>query len=141
MLNFTLSELIHSDMAVKYNINNMPDIKTCDNLLYLICDCLQPVRDLFQKPVIISSGFRTKRLNELLNGSKTSEHLTGCAADFTIRGLTVNEIVQRIRKSTIPFNQLIEEYSQNTCWVHISYKKTGNKREVLRYKNGVYTKI
>lgn len=141
MLNFTLSELIHSDTAEKYNINNMPDIKSLDNLLYLICDCLQPVREVFQKPMIITSGFRTKRVNELCGGSKTSEHLTGCAADFIIKGLSVAEIVQRIRRTTIPYNQLIEEHSQNTCWVHISYKKTGNKREVLRYKNGVYTKI
>lgn len=141
MLNFTLSELIHSDTAVKYNLNNMPDINAIDNLLLLITECLQPVREIFGKPIRITSGFRTKRVNELVGGSNKSEHLTGCAADFIISGFTVAQIVDRIRKTNIPFNQLIEEHSKNTSWVHISYKKTGNKREVLRYKDGVYTII
>lgn len=141
MLNFTLSELIHSDTAVKYNLNNMPDIKSLDNLLCLISECLQPVREVFGKPVRITSGYRTKRVNALVGGSDKSEHLTGCAADFIINGFTVAQIVERIRKTNIPFNQLIEEHSKDNAWVHISFKKTGNKREVLRYKNGVYTKI
>ncbi len=141
MLNFTLSELIHSDTADKYNLNNMPDIKSLDNLLCLIIECLQPVRDVFGMPMIISSGFRTKRINELVGGSENSEHKTGCAADFIIRGLTPAQIVERIRKTNIPFNQLIEEHGKNAVWVHISYQKKGNKREVLRYKNGKYTRI
>ena len=68
-LNFTISELIKSDTAAKYNINNMPDIYSLDNMLNLIWYCLQPLRDKLGKPIIITNGFRCfalwKKLNDL----------------------------------------------------------------------------
>ena len=140
-LNFRMSELIHSDTAVLYKINNMPDIQSLDNLLLLIINTLQPVRDLIGKPMIVTSGYRCKQLNQKLNGSPTSEHLKGMACDFVITGLPVSDIVSKIRHSKIPFNQLIEEHGKNGTWVHISYNRAGNKRDVLRYKNSIYTNI
>ena len=65
-LNFLLSELIKSDIAIKYNINNMPDINSLDNMLNLIFYCLQPLRDKLQKPVIITSGFRNSKFSAIL---------------------------------------------------------------------------
>ena len=140
-LNFKISELIHSDKAIKHNINNMPDINSLDNMLILIVNCLQPVRELLKKPMIITSGYRNAQVNKLVNGSNTSEHLKGMAADFVINGLTPVQIVDIIRKSNIKFTQLIEEHSGNSAWAHISYNKSNLKCEVLRYKNGKYTKI
>ena len=58
-LNFLISELIKSDTAAKYNINNMPDINSLDNMLYLIIFCLQPLRDKLGRPIIITNGFRS----------------------------------------------------------------------------------
>lgn len=54
-----MSELIHSDTAVKYNINNMPDINSLDNMLNLIIFCLQPLREILKKKIIITNGFRS----------------------------------------------------------------------------------
>jgi len=142
-LNFSMSELISSSTANMYKINNMPDINSLDNLLLLIVNTLQPVRDLIGKPMIVTSGYRCPQLNKhpAIGGSSTSEHVKGMACDFVITGMSVSDIVSKIRHSNIPFNQLIEEHGKNGAWVHISYNKAGNRKDVLRYKNGIYTKI
>ena len=64
-LNFKISELIHSDTAIRNNINNMPDINSLDNMLELIVYCLQPIREKIGKPMIISSGYRNSTVNKL----------------------------------------------------------------------------
>ena len=141
MLNFTISELIHSDTAIKHNINNYPDINSLDNLLRLIVLCLQPIRNKIGKPMIITSGFRNDRVNKLVGGSDTSEHKKGMAADFIIKGMTVQAIIEFIRKSGIKYTQLIEEHSNNANWVHISYNPNNLKCETLLYQNGKYKRI
>lgn len=129
-LNFTMSELLHSDIADKYNISNIPDKKALDNMLLLIVNCLQPLREYIGKPIIISSGYRSARLNghPLINGAANSEHLTGCAADFTIKGLTPKQIVEKVIASGVPFRQCINEHN---IWCHISYNKNDNRKQVL----------
>lgn len=129
-LNFKMSELIYSEKAVENNINNMPDINSMDNMLDLIFHCLQPVRDLIKKPMIITSGFRNPIVNRLANGEENSQHKTGQAADFIIKGMTPAQIVDVIRKSNIDYDQLINEYDS---WVHISYNKGKNRKQVLKY--------
>lgn len=140
-LNFKISELIHSDTATKYNINNMPDVNSLDNMLNLIIYCLQPIRDKIKKPMIITSGYRSLEVNRIVGGATNSQHRTGQAVDFKISGMTPRQIVDFIKKSGIEYDQLIEEYSNNTSWVHISYNKGKNRKQTLLYKNGVYTKI
>ncbi len=129
MLNFTLSELIHSDIATEKNINNMPDVFALDNILNLIFYCLQPTRNLLARPMIITSGFRCAKLNKLVKGSKNSSHLIGCAADFKVKSCSVANVVEIISNSDIEFDQLINEYDK---WVHISYVKNKNRRQVLK---------
>lgn len=140
-LNFKISELIHSDTAIRNNVNNMPDINSLDNMLELIYYVLQPLRNKIGKPMIITSGFRNQQVNKLVGGSKTSEHTKGMAVDFVINGMSPKQIINFIRKSGIKYTQLIEEYANNTSWVHISYNRKDLKCETLLYKNGKYTKI
>lgn len=130
ILNFTMSELLHSDIAEKYNILNIPDKKSLDCMLELIVNCLQPVRDYIGKPMNISSGYRSTRLNShpMINGAQTSQHTLGQAADFTIKGMTPKMIVEKIKTSGIEFDQLINEHN---LWVHISYRKGNNRKQVL----------
>lgn len=130
-INFSISELVYSKIAAKNNINNMPDVNSLDNMLELIFYCLQPIRDLINKPMIITSGFRSKKLNDLIQGQKKSHHIIGCAADFVIYGLEPSIIIDIIKKSDISFNQLINEHDK---WVHVSYIKNNNKNQVLYLK-------
>ena len=129
-LDFTMSELLKSDVAAKYNISNIPDKQSLDNMLILICECLQPIRNYIDKPMNISSGYRSPRLNghPLINGSQTSQHLTGQAVDFTIKGMTPKQIIEKVKGSGVEYDQLINEHN---IWVHISYNKGKNRKQVL----------
>lgn len=129
-LNFKISELVFSEKAKIYKIENTPDLKSLDNMLELICYCLQPIRNKLNKPMYISSGFRCKELNALVGGAQTSQHLTGNAVDFTVPGMTPAQIVDFIKNSEIEFDQLINEYNS---WVHISYSKGKNRKQILKY--------
>ena len=128
-LNFTLSELIHSDTALKNNINNMPDIVALDNLLNLIFYCLQPIRDKLNKPMIITSGYRSKALNSLVGGVSSSQHLKGQAADFCVPSMSVGDVISFMRTCNIEYDQLINEYER---WVHISYVKGKNRKSIIK---------
>ena len=134
-LNFSMSELIHSDTAIKHNINNMPDINSLDCMLNLIVYCLQPVRDLLKKPMIITSGFRNAQVNNLVGGAvdnygnPISQHCKGQAADFVVTGMTVQQIIDAIKKSNIEYDQLINEYNK---WVHISFVKGRNRKSSFK---------
>lgn len=129
-LNFTMSELLKSDIAEKYNISNIPDKQSLDNMLILICECLQPIRNYIDKPMNISSGYRSSRLNShpLINGAPNSQHVTGQAADFTIKGMTPKQIIEKVKASGVEYDQLLNEYN---LWVHISYNKGKNRKQVL----------
>ena len=131
MLNFTMSELIHSDTAIKNNINNMPDINSLDCMLDLIVYCLQPVREMLEKPMIITSGFRCSEVNKLVGGVSNSQHTKGQAADFTVSGETVEGLIFKIATSGIEYDEIINEYDK---WVHISFVKGNNRKETLRIK-------
>ena len=127
-LNFKISELIHSDIAIQNNINNMPDINALDNMLELIFHCLQPIRNLIKKPIIITSGFRNQQINFLAGGALNSQHKEGKAADFIIKGMTPNQIIEIIKNSDIEYDQMIDERT----WVHISFNKGNNRKQILR---------
>ena len=128
-LNFTMSELIYSNKAIKKNINNTPDVEALDNMLLLIASVLQPIRNAIKKPMIITSGYRSPKLNKIVGGKPNSQHLTGQAVDFTIKGLKPKQIVEFIKNMGIEFDQLINEYDS---WVHISYNKDNNRKQILK---------
>jgi uncharacterized protein YcbK (DUF882 family) len=123
-----MSELLHSDIAKKYNIYNVPDKEHLDNLLILICECLEPIRLYINKPMLISSGYRNPRLNAhpLIGGATNSQHCTGQAVDFTIQGMTPKQIIEKIKASGVEVDQCI---SEKNCWVHLSYNKGKNRNQ------------
>ena len=127
--NFSLEELLHSDTAKKLQIDNTPDSLVIANLKLLCTELLEPIRSLFNSPIKISSGYRCLKLNQAIGSKSNSDHVIGCAVDMTIDGVTLKDAVNMIRLSGLAFRQLILEYDQ---WIHISYKLTDNKREVLK---------
>ena len=110
--NFSLNELVKSQVAERKGINNNPSPTQIENLQALAENILQPVRDHFQLPVIISSGFRCAELCIAIGSSINSEHCAdnnSAAADFEIPGIDNKELAEWIRDNLI-WNQLILEF-------------------------------
>lgn len=124
--NFSLSELVNSQTAVRKGIDNTPTPEVVANLKDLAVNVLQPVREHFGKPVVISSGYRSPKLNAAVGGAKNSDHMTGCAADIEIPGVPNKVVAEWIAKN-LKFSQLILEGAKandpSAGWVHVSYKK------------------
>ena len=141
-MNFTITELCKSDVARKNNITNTPQqLQIYDNMLILIADFLQPLRNKLNKPIVITSGYRCEKLNKLVGGVSNSAHKNGSAVDIYVPNMTVNQLFDFICKSGLKWTQLIEEHSKNSTWVHISYDKNNLKCEKLIFKNGTYYKL
>ena len=141
-MNFTLSELCQSNTAKALKIENTPrQLYIYENLFTLIVECLQPIRDKLQKPIIISSGYRCEKLNKVVKGVTNSHHQLGTCADLVVNGLTSKQLFDFIVKNKFKFTQLIEEYSNGKTWVHIEYNKNSLKCDKLKYVNGKYIKV
>lgn len=138
-MNFTITELCKSDVARKNNIANIPQqLQIYDNMIILIADFLQPLRNKLQKPIVITSGYRCEKLNKLIGGANNSEHLKGFAVDIYVPNMTVKQLFDYIVNSGLKWTQLIEEHSGNKTWIHVSYNKNNLKCEKLKYQNGKY---
>jgi zinc D-Ala-D-Ala carboxypeptidase len=136
--NISLDELIKSQVAERKGINNNPSPMQIENLKALAINILQPIRSEFDRPLIISSGFRTAELCIEIGSKITSEHCAdnkSAAADFEIPGIDNKELAQWIRDNLI-WNQLILRVLQRrrtiiSGWVHCSYSSDLNKKESL----------
>jgi len=132
--NFSLAELIKSQTAERCNIDNNPDKEHIVNLEKLCDNILQPVRDYFQKPVMISSGYRSPELSQKIGSSSRSQHCKGQAADLEIPGVSNKELADFINDN-LDFDQVILEFHDpdeiNSGWVHASYVGDANRSEYL----------
>lgn len=125
---FTLGELTVSQTAARRGIKNNPGATELANLRALVHNILDPLREAVGRPVVVSSGFRSAMVNKAIGGASSSQHVLGQAADFTVPGMTTQQVVDRIRELGLPFDQLIEEFGS---WVHVSYGPR-QRRQVLR---------
>lgn len=129
--NLTLAEVIRSETAKRRGINNMPNDEHLANLKLLAENVFQPIRDHFKVPIHLSSGYRSRILNEVVGGSASSQHCKGQAIDIDNdqTKITNKQIFDFIREN-LEFDQLINEYDYS--WVHVSYSKGKNRKQVLR---------
>jgi len=140
--NFTLDELIKSQVATRKGINNNPSPTQIENLKALAVNILQPIRSQFDKPLIISSGFRTAELCIEIGSSINSQHCAdnkSAAADFEIPGVDNKELAKWI-KDNLTWDQLILEFYKegepSSGWVHCSYSSDLNRKEsLIAYKD------
>jgi len=133
--NFTLKELTKSQIATRKGIDNEPSTEHVENLIHLAKTILQPVREHFGKPVMISSGYRSPALCEAIGSSAKSQHAKGEAADFEIHGVDNKELATWI-SINCDFDQLILEFyidgDPNSGWVHCSSKMESSRRQMLK---------
>lgn len=119
---FTIKELCASSTAQQKKINNEPTKEVIKNLELLVENILDPLRDMYEKPIIINSGYRSPELNKIVGGAKTSQHVYGLAADITGGSVKENKFLfNAIIGLELPFDQVIDE--KNYSWIHVSYSK------------------
>lgn len=106
--NFTLEEFEYSETAKKNNIDNKVKVDYIkNNIKELIYQVLQPLRDKIEKPIYITSGYRCLKLNELVGGVHTSQHVKGEAVDIKIEDMTPYEIAKAVMELYLPFDQMV----------------------------------
>jgi zinc D-Ala-D-Ala carboxypeptidase len=128
--NFSLDELLVSQTAARLGLDNTPSPEVVEELRRLCQLVLQPLRDAAQRPIVISSGYRARKVNKAVGGARLSAHLYGRAADFTIPGETPRATCERIVALGLPFDQVIQEFDR---WVHVAIAPAGGapRRQVL----------
>lgn len=135
--NFSLEEFTNSATAKKNKIDNTPNNEAINNIIRLATNILQPIRDKLGEPIKITSGFRCKVLNDKVGGVKTSQHLTGDAADITLGSKKANNevfeiIKEMIEDKKITVGQLINE--KGGSWIHISNPTVIRRNHILFLK-------
>jgi hypothetical protein len=115
---FTLAELTHTNHRT---LDNTPDAVALANLnrLALFLEDVKAV--LGGKPIMVSSAYRSKAVNDSVGSRDTSQHRLGCAADIMVPGMTPDAVVRAVLASKLPFDQLIREFDS---WTHLSIPNT-----------------
>ncbi|MAY20327.1 MAG: hypothetical protein CL955_06885 [Erythrobacteraceae bacterium] len=130
---FALHEFTRSQTASRRDIDNRPGEAEIAALRLLCHKVLEPVREHFDRPVRISSGYRSPALNRAIGGSRTSQHCKGEAADFEIAGISNIEVCRWMEKH-LNYDQLILEFytpgQPNSGWVHVSYRQPYRNQEL-----------
>ena len=129
---FSLGEFVRSSTAQRMSIDNTPDAEVIENLRNLCTKVLEPLREHLGQPVVITSGFRSKRLNEAVGGVKQSQHLRGEAADLMVESEKQAREWIRWMMDFLEFDQLILEKKGKKVWVHVSLKRN---RMQVKVKN------
>lgn len=133
---FTFKELT---TTADKTIDNSANQEVIDNLTILRDNLLNPLRELYGKPIYINSGYRCPELNKKVGGSKTSDHLYGYAADITTKDKSENIKLFNLIINNLDFKQCISEY--NGSWIHVSYQTGKNRKEALTFDGTHYKKV
>ena len=136
---FDLKEFEYSNTAFIMGIDNKIPTEYLPNVVRLHDYILYPLRKATGCPVVISSGYRSAKLNENI-GVKNSQHCEGKAVDINVKGQSNLAVLNWIRKNC-DFDQLIIEKVQCTEWIHVSYNFGKNRKQVLHFDGKSYKSI
>lgn len=131
---FTFTEFEISDTARRYAVDNALPDRVKKRVAALVDDVLDPLREAWGKPIRVTSGYRCPTLNALVGGSKTSQHMTGEAADIDAGSREDNGRLFRLLLTLgLPYDQLIWEKgdASGPDWLHVSYGER-NRRKILK---------
>ena len=125
----TVNEMFHSQTAEKLNIKNVPNDPIVIENLENTIEQLDELRRLYGHPIIITSGYRCPALNKAVGGKPNSQHVKGQAAD-----LKWDENLLKFIIDNYHYDQLIEETSKRTKWIHISFNKEKERMQYIKLK-------
>jgi hypothetical protein len=120
---FTFEELTYSDTAYSRKIDNNPVTQEHAANLKRLASMLEEIRLLLgNHPIIVTSGYRSPKLNAAVGGVANSAHLTGLAADFICPAFGGPQDVCKALQphiESLGIDQLILERFGNSVWVHL----------------------
>lgn len=126
---FTFTELERSETATRHAIDNRMPEAAKKNAAALVDNVLDPLREAWGKPIYVNSGYRNARLNKLVGGVATSNHLTGKAADITTGNSVDNRrLYQLAQDLKLPYFELRGK-AYDFRFVHISHDPERTKRD------------
>lgn len=128
---FTLRELCQSKTAAAHKIPNIP-LECHIMRLRNVCErALEPARQHFGIPFIVSSGYRCEPVNRLVGGVKNSQHIAGEAVDFV--PLAFLQEVWAWMREHVEYDQLLLECIGGKTWIHVSCRidTRKNRRQAL----------
>jgi len=137
-------EAVGSNYAKQYGIKNKPNEEQVENMKLLAKEVFEPLREWVGCPIRVNSMFRSLELNTALKGSITSSHMKGEAMDITSMACDKEDCKTNLDmfhyiKDNLEFDQLIWEFGAEPKWLHVSYNKDKNRKQVLVTKRqGVY---
>jgi zinc D-Ala-D-Ala carboxypeptidase len=125
------AEATESATALRLGIKNTPNEVELETMKYVAENLFEPIREWYDKPIKINSFYRCVALNKAVKGSLTSGHVLGNSIDISGGNKVENKkIFDFIKTSGLDYDQVINEYDYT--WIHISLKKTGNRKQVLK---------
>ena len=128
--NFTFKELIKTDTG----LDNMPNDMNIIKNLCRLTDFLQMIRNELHLPIIITSGYRSKEVNDSVNGVSSSYHVKGLAVD--IKCSDMDKLLSVLHSHLMDIDQLGIYYNCTTqLWYHVGLPEEGNIP-----RNQIYTK-
>lgn len=132
----TFEEATVSPTALRLGINNEPNEAELTAMRLVAELCFEPLRKWYGKPIKVNSFFRCSELNTAVKGAKNSQHTLGEAIDLTGGSKEENKKLFDWAKDNLDYDQLLWEFGDDTGpdWVHISYKRFGNRKQVLRIR-------
>jgi hypothetical protein len=128
---FSLEEMTFSETALRYGIDNQPNVIQLSALMNTAV-MMEKVRELLGVPIAVTSAFRTQAVNNLIGGSRRSSHCEGRAVDFRPVGMDLFEAAKKIEASDIQYDQLILEYG----WIHLGFGSM-KRRESLTKRSAM----
>ena len=129
---FSIAEMTRSDTTRRLGIDNTPSDEIKKNLTLFIEKVLDPIREDWGSPIIVSSGYRCPELNAKVGGVKTSGHQYGFCADLQVKGdlrKFSNFVIEWMKDHHMKWDQIIWEKSGNITWLHFCWiGKDGKQR-------------
>jgi zinc D-Ala-D-Ala carboxypeptidase len=134
---FTLEEFTDSQTAARKGIKNIPPENSQERKnIQRTAEVMEQVRTILgDKPILISSGYRSPQVNAAVGGSKSSAHMSGLAVDFSCPGFgTPKAICHKLHPhmKELGIDQLIHEYD---TWVHLGLSASAPRHMAMTIDN------